>query len=338
MKQKKSKLSIFLIIIDTLALICFFFAYGPISFFRDYLVTTAMTTMTHKYFAYVLYDEAMVEKILDNNKIIESEDPTDTSKINIQPIIDTGTYESIYEEQILKKDEGNDIYKIVNIKEKSYKGYMIVVYDPSKIQLVFSKKYGGAGEFLSTMAKNNNALVAMNASGVYHAYGNRVTGTAIKNGKVYAVGKSINKGGGLIGFTKDNILMLTKKTAKQAIADGMDRAVEFGPFLIVNGKESSFQGNGGWGIANRTAIGQRQDGIVLMVVIDGRSSESVGISMVDLKNLFVRYKAYNAANLDGGGSSSMYANGKLINNPVGYGYSGERYLPNAWMVLPEKDS
>ena len=133
--------------------------------------------------------------------------------------------------------------------------------------------------------------------------------------------------------------MLTKKSAKEAIKAGMDRAVEFGPFLIVNGKESTFKGNGGWGIANRTAIGQRQDGIVLLIVIDGRSSESQGISMVDLKDLFVRYKAYNAANLDGGGSSAMYAvvkgKGKLINNPQGFGYSGERYLPNAWMVLPE---
>lgn len=57
--------------------------------------------------------------------------------------------------------------------------------------------------------------------------------------------------------------------------------------------------------------------------------------MTELKDIFVRYKAYNAANLDGGGSSAMYVNGKLINTPVGYGYSGERYLPNAWMILPE---
>ena len=84
-----------------------------------------------------------------------------------------------------------------------------------------------------------------------------------------------------------------------------------------------------------------EDGIVLFVVIDGRSSKSVGISMAELTELFVRYKAYNAANLDGGGSSALWArknptdsSGSLVNKPVGYGYSGERYLPNAWMVLP----
>lgn len=340
-KGKVSKFSIFLIVVDSLAVICFFVVYGPFSFFRDWFITTAMTTMSHRYFAYTLYSEDMIKETLDNNKIIESEDPTDTSKINFNPDFNKDTYESVYEEQVLKKDEGNDVYKVVDISGDRWTGKMVVIYDPSRLKLVFSKQYGKRGEYLSTMAKNNNALVAINASGVYHPNGqNRVTGTTILDGKVYATGKAINKGGGLIGFTKDNVLMLTKKSAKEAIQDGMDRAVEFGPFLVVNGKSAEFKGNGGWGIANRSAIGQRQDGIVLLLAIDGRSSNSVGITMPELADVFQKYKAYNAANLDGGGSSALYAvvNGKggLINNPVGYGYSGERYLPNAWMVLPEE--
>ena len=342
-KQKISKFSIFLIVVDILVLICFFLAYGPISYFRDLYVTTAMTTMTHKYFAYVLYSEETVKKVLDNNKIVEPEENTDSSAINFNPKFETDDYESIYEEQILKKDKGNDVYKLLDISGDGWKGYMVVIYDPSDIKLVFASNYGRGGKYISTMAEDNDALVAMNASGVKSSVGrNPITGTAILNGKVYDTGRKINKGGGLIGFTKNNVLMLTKKSAKEAIKDGMDRAVEFGPFLIVNGKPATFKGNGGWGIANRTAIGQRQDGIVLFVVIDGRQRGSMGISMVDLVKLFQKYKAYNAANLDGGGSSALYArtdinkksSGKLINNPVGYGYSGERNLPNAWMVLP----
>ena len=316
--KKVSKFSIFLIIVDILAIGCFFLAYGPISYFRDLLVTTAMTTMSHQYFAYVLYSEEEVDKILDNNKIIEPDQPTDTSLINIKPITEQDSYESIYEEQILKKDEGNDVYKVVEISGDSWKGYMVVIYDPADVQLVFSSKYGKGGEYISTMAKNNDALVAMNASGVQTSQGkNPVTGTAILNGSVYAKGRDIYKDGGLIGFTKDNVLMLTRASAKEAIDAGMDRAVEFGPFLIVNGEPSTFVGNGGWGIANRSAIGQRQDGIVLFVVIDGRQKGSVGISMPELVDLFQKYKE----------------EGELLNNPVGYGYSGERYLPNAWMVL-----
>ena len=339
-KQKKSKFSIFLIIIDFIALVCFFLAYGPFSYFRDLLVTTAMTTMNHRYFAYVLYSEEQVKEILDNNKIIEPEEDTDSSAINFEPVFNKDSYESIYEEQILKKDKGNDVYKVVDIKGDGWKGYMVVIYDPSDVKLVFASNYGRGGQYMSTMAAEKKAYVAMNASGVKTSVGrNPVTGTAILNGKIYDQGKKINKGGGLIGFTKNNVLMLTKKSAKEAIKDGMDRAVEFGPFLIVNGKAAKFKGNGGWGIANRTAIGQRQDGIVLFIVIDGRQRGSVGISMPGLVELFTKYKAYNAANLDGGGSSALYAKrtptskGELINNPVGYGYSGERRLPNAWMIL-----
>ena len=89
MKQKKKKkvslVAKIVIFIDICAVICFFLAYGPISYFRDLLVTTAMTTMNHKYFAYVLYSEEMVDKVLDNNKIIESDEGTDTSAITFNP-------------------------------------------------------------------------------------------------------------------------------------------------------------------------------------------------------------------------------------------------------------
>lgn len=343
-KKNKKGLSIFLIVIDACVIICFFLAYGPFSFFRDFLVTTAMTTMNHRYFAYVLYNEDMVEKILDSNKVVETEESTDTSIINTTLSEDTGVYESIYEEQILKRNKGNDVYKIVNIKGSSWSGYMVVVYDPARLRLVFSKKYGKGGDYVSTIAEDNNAYIAVNASGVQTQVGvNRITGTAILDGKIKDQGRTINKGGGLIGFTKDNVLVLTKKSASEAIKEfNMDRAVQFGPFLVVNGKMSKFEGNGGWGIANRTAIGQRQDGIVLIMVIDGRNSKSIGISMKELAELFVKYKAYNASNLDGGGSSILYgketftSKGKVINTPVGYGYSGERRLPNAWAILPEE--
>lgn len=339
-KKKGNKLSIALIVIDVFAIICFFVVYGPFSFFRDWYVTTAMTTMTHKYLAYIFYDQEMVDEVLDNNKIIEATDPTDTSKINFNPNFGADSYESIYEEQILKKDNESDLYKILEISGDNWHGYMAVIYDPSKIELVFTDNYGKSrGAYISTMGKDKKALVAMTGSGVQHKNGaNLVTGTTIKDGKIFAVGREINKGGGLIGFTKDNVLMLTKKSAKEAIKDGMDRAVEFGPFLIVNGKPSTFKGNGGGGKHPRTAIAQRQDGIVLFVVIEGRISKSAGMTYPELTELLQKYKAYNAANLDGGGSSSLYAvvngKGKLLNEQGGYGYAGERYMPNAWMLLP----
>ena len=62
-KNKKiSKFSVFLIVVDVIAVVCFFVVYGPFSFFRDWFITTAMTTMTHRYFAYTLYSEDMIKE------------------------------------------------------------------------------------------------------------------------------------------------------------------------------------------------------------------------------------------------------------------------------------
>ena len=105
-------------------------------------------------------------------------------------------------------------------------------------------------------------------------------------------------------------------TAEEAIDMGIRDAVTFGPFLIVNGKASFIKGNGGWGQAPRTAIGQRKDGIVLLLVIDGRTLTRPGADMGDLTEIMQNYGAYNAANLDGGTSSVMVYNNKIINDPV----------------------
>ena len=108
--------------------------------------------------------------------------------------------------------------------------------------------------------------------------------------------------------------------------------MEFGPFLVVNGKASFVKGNGGWGIAPRTAIGQRADGIVLFLVIDGRTTTSVGADMDDLATIMVNYGAINAANLDGGSSSALVINNKIENKPVAAGKNGLRPIPTAWIV------
>lgn len=123
----------------------------------------------------------------------------------------------------------------------------------------------------------------------------------------------------------DNIVL--KKSEKNA---GIESAVEFGPFIIVNGNNQIKNSNSG-GIHPRMAIGQKQDGTMLFVVIDGRQpGYSIGTNLLELQKIFEKYGAYNAANLDGGSSATMYYNGKVVNKtstPM-----GERYLPNAFIV------
>lgn len=325
-----------LIIIDIMICMFLFFTYGPIDYFRNLLVTTAMTTKSHHYLAKTLYSEETIYEIMDSNYMEEVNENTNLTEINIGNIEEKTEYDSIYEEQILKRDK-DAVYKIIPLSGNTYKGYLVAVYDPSRIELVTSRYLGKRGETVQEMAKREDALIAINAGGFADAggvgNGGIPTGSLIQDSNLIYQGQDTGWGGGIVGFTKDNILMLYKGTANDAIEQGIEDAVDFGPFLIVNGKRSIAKGNGGYGISSRTAIGQRQDGIVLFVVIDGRQpGYSLGINMSELTDIFVRYRAYNAVNLDGGASSSLVENKKLISKPCAYSATGERWIASAWIV------
>lgn len=338
-KAKISKLSITLLVLDLLACISLFIFYGPYDKFRNLFITTAMETMSHKYLARTFYSDSAISKVLNSNYMKENKDTTNTDQIDFD-VKDDGNYESIYEEQILKKDPNNDLYKIIEINENGYSGYLAVIYDASKVKVLPARNQKAGGQTLPTIAKENNAVVAINASGHYYpnGYANlsvKALGAVISNGKIESIGPNSGWGGGIIGFNKDNVLVLSKGSASEAIEAGIRDAVEFGPFLIVNGVPSKIVGNGGYGVAPRTAIAQRKDGIVLFLVIDGRSfKHSIGISMGDMIELLLRYKAHNAANLDGGGSSAMAVNYKIINKPINNGEVKNRYISNAFGLIP----
>lgn len=315
-----------------------FLLYGPWSWFRETLITTAMTTMNHQYLATWFYDDETIQKVLNNHAVIESGEQTDTTQIVISDVPSNVTvYESIYEEQILKKDEGNDLYKIVPITEAKFKGYLVVIYDPSKVKIANSSSLGKSGQLITKIAADNNAVIAINASGFedpnWNSNGARPHGMIIKDGKLVWNNTRAQVGGGLVGFTNDNILILGKMTPQEALNKGVRDGMEFGPYLIVNGKPSFIKGNGGWGIAPRTAIGQRKDGIVLFLIIDGRTTASVGADMVDLTEIMQRYKAYNAANMDGGSSTALIVKNQIYNKPVAAGKNGLGAIPNAWIVV-----
>ncbi|MBE6138560.1 MAG: phosphodiester glycosidase family protein [Firmicutes bacterium] len=338
-KQKKKKsLKKWIVtfgLLDVIAVVCLFLMYGPFPYFRNLWVTSALTTATHEYFAYIFFDAEEVQKIMANNVVIEGNDSSKEEDIEFSGE-DTGVYESIYEEQILKRDEGNDLYKVIDIEGDGYKGHMLVVYDPSRIDLVQAPNLKYGGKQLAKLLELNDGIAGINASGFNYSKetGYIPNGIVIMDNEiVWGADKEPAKTGGIIGFTNDNKLILTKSTAQEALDMGIRDAVTFGPFLVVNGVPSEFKGNGGYGIAPRTAIGQRRDGIVLMLVIDGRRpGHSLGVDMVELTNVLLKYGAYNAANLDGGGSSSIVVEGEILSVAGGWGYTGERYIPNAIII------
>lgn len=334
----KTWMIVVLIILDMGAIFCLGLAYGPYKGFREYIITTAMATMNHKYVARFLYSEETINEVLKNNTIVEVDENTNTDAITIGQY-KSDSFESVYDEQVLKKDEGNDLYKTFKFKEGGSTFYVTAIYDPSKIDLVSSQRPGVIGQTIKTITKNNKGIIGINASGFEDSggmgNGSRATGTVIQNGKITWKGRPNRWGGGLIGFNKDHKLVLTKESPAKAIKNGMMDAITFGPFLIVNGKEAKIKGNGGSGYQPRTIIAQRQDGVVLFFVIDGNGNKTGfrgGVSFNKMIEVLKRYKAYNAANLDGGASSILIINNKIINNPVGYDATGERFHPNAWIV------
>lgn len=333
LRLKISKFTIFTILVD-IALVTVLVVINTTSF-RDFWIPTAMTTMTHKYLAYTLYDEDVVEEVMSSNYIEKSTEEINLDDIVIGDTSEKKSYSSKYEEELYTRDEGNEVYKIIRIEESKFKGYLTVVYDPSDVELAVPTKLGKAGESVNTMCKKNNGLVGINGGGFedLDGWGNGSIpyGAIIKDGEL--IWNHAGGSGELIGFTKDHKMYLTDKSPEEAIKDGMMDAVEFGPNLIVNGKVSKIHGDGGWGTAPRTVIAQRKDGIVLFLVIEGRlPGYSIGATMNDVIEILLRYKAYNAANLDGGASSTMSVNGKLFNRPSAGAEYGGRTVSNAWLV------
>ena len=295
--NKKKKIIITISIILVLGLLSgLFLLYGPYAGFRNFWITTAMTTKSHQYLATWFYSDETINKVLESNKVIEPDSDVDTSLIDTTSTNNV-IYKDNYDKEILDREE-NALYKIIKIKENGYEGYLGVVYDASKVKL------GNGGQ---------------------------AVGIVIKDGKIV---NNTYTGKGIIGLTNDNKLYLGKISASKAIEKGIRDAVEFGPFLIVNGEVSKVVGNGGYGIHPRSAIGQRSDGIILFLVIDGRRATSLGADMDDLINIMQRYGAVNAANLDGGTSSALVENYQILNKPIDwYNREQTRPIPNGFILV-----
>jgi exopolysaccharide biosynthesis protein len=136
----------------------------------------------------------------------------------------------------------------------------------------------------------------------------------------------------ITAITKKGQLIVGPHSLNDLQKLGATEAISFGPELVINGKGTIKSGDGGWGIAPRTAIGQRSDGAIILLAIDGRTTKSIGASLKDVQNIMLQYGAVNASNLDGGSSTTMYYNGEIINNPCDP--LGERAVPSAFIVTP----
>lgn len=326
MKTKKEKsrtipniLVILFIIGDLIAITGLVIMYGPWKHFQNLYVTTAMKTMNHQYLAYVFYTERKVEKIMDNNYYVAVNEDVNLEDI----IINTGEkeiYKDEYEKELLTREPGNNSYKILNVKVGNANGYLVAIYEPEKVRLIRIPKFniGGYGKRVVDLCQNYGGTVCINGGGFEggYKYGSDIPmGYVIDDNQViWAENNNYNRRGNIIGLTVDGKLkLMSQTTGEEAVEAGIQSGVEFGPFLIVNGKSVKIYGTP-YGVANKCVIAQRQDGIIMFLVTEGETYID-GASLKDVLKVLERYGAYNAANLDGGQSTSLIVNNKLINSP-----------------------
>lgn len=332
------KKTIAFIIIDLVILSCFFLLYGPFKSFTNLIVSTVMVTKTHQYIAYTFYSEETVRNVLYLNSYTPLTDDVNLKDI----VIDTSekeSYDNEYDEAILTRDENSEDYKLLNVKVGKYDAYLVAIYDPSKVKLITSRAFntGSGNETVTSICNRVGAIVGINGGGFQDPLGwgsDIPTGVLIKDGKV--IWSDTKKATDLIGFNEENKLVLVTATADEALDMGIRDALNFGPFLIVNGEKLQFNSAaGGYDRAARVAIGQRKDGVVLFLVTDGIHSN--GPNLGEMVETLAKYGAYNAANLDGGSSTQLVINGKLVNNPknvFGKAIVGGRRVVSGFGLIP----
>ena len=319
------------IAVDILIIGCFIFVYG-IKEVKTFWITTAMETGSHQYFAYIFYSKKDVEKVLNSNYLVELKEKTRIEDIKIGEIEKKDTYESIYEQQILEHDEDQP-YKLIQFKYGEFDCYLIAIYDSTRVQAIMNTP-AGTGRILTDMSKDSGALVAINGGG-YSWATNLPDGLVIHDGEVlYAASYGEHL---IAGFNNDGVLVIGNYSAYSAKEAGIKEALSFSPALIVNGTPATIIGTGGSGLNPRTVIAQRQDGIVLFLVVNGYGQSLSwkgrgGVYYSDLITILQRYKAYNAMNMDGGSSTTMVINNELINSPCEPLKEGQDFIKSAWIL------
>lgn len=227
------------------------------------------------------------------------------------------------------EDEDGDGIIFEEISQSGYTGYLITVLDPKRIILGVPDSYGGTGLTLEEMVQKYDALGGINAGGFQDDGGSGLGG--VPEGLTLVDGKSVGKSSSesiFVGFDEAGVMYVGYYDDWSANRDGIKNGVSFGPILIMNG-EAVNPDSLPSGVNPRTAIGQRSDGAVLMLVIDGRQVHSMGATYADCLNIMLDHGAVNAINMDGGSSTSMYYNGAYVNrNSSKY---GARPLPSAFL-------
>lgn len=312
----------------TVVLLCIFLygvmavlVYGPSSTAKKQFIMSVQETSAIGFLANLFCSQEEIDRIKAENTVKDSNDITDTGLI----VIDNDNNSN---------PDVPDI-QIVDVKGATYRGKLMIVKDPSRVFVgTIDGFVQGNGKVVSQIAARYNAIGGVNGGEFVDG---STTWTGMPVGLVMVDGKLINGSENTVyhvtGITYDNKLVIGNMNYAQAkeknIRDCVSINKSIGPFLIINNEAQNVSGIGG-GINPRTAIGQRADGSILLLAVDGRQANSLGASFSDLQDIMFQHGAVNASAMDGGTSTQMYYDGNIINVP--YSPTGPRSCPTAWLV------
>ena len=322
-----------LIIVLTLILTIYFICHGPSKSAQELFVTTILETGQLKFLANVFMSDEDIQEIVNKNSLKEMDSEVDGNLINVGGSTD------------------KELIEIYKVSGNNYEGTMMVINDPSKISLATTYPWGEYGKELDKLVTESGGIAGING-GLYYSdanKGGRPLGVTVSNGEIEDMSLGAT-GLHLIGFDNENILRIidisnmNRSEIENLIeTEGIRDAVSFQEEasdannhfvkLIINGEKRELNGMGS-GANPRTAIGQREDGSVLFLVTDGRGKNGhLGATAADLIEVMSEYGAVNAANIDGGSSSTMYYNGEYLMTSVTFYYSNSSWrLPTAFVV------
>lgn len=223
-----------------------------------------------------------------------------------------------------------DGISIFPVSGATYKGYVMIVDDPSRVFVgVTSPSFSSSGMDIDKLVLKYGAVGGVNASGFEDingkGNGSSPYGTVISEGQFLRADSSKE----IAAFDQDNVLHVGAFTRQDAEELNLRDGAGWGPALILNGEPADRE-TINTGLNPRTAIGQRPDGAVIFVVLDGRHPSALGATLDDLVEILLRYGAVNACNMDGGLSSILYYEGERKSDVTTLDRS--RKIPTAFLI------
>ncbi len=320
---------------------------GPSPAARTQLTMSLIEASATKWVPALFIGEESVAEIRTSVQGAElTEEVTDTSQV----VINKDSAMTSSSDEWEKYPDG---IRIESYSGDTYNAHIMIVKNPSQVYMgISTEKFSTSipGKRLNAVIEEEGALAAINA-GAFNddgtasaSVGSCPLGLVMSGGKcVWTSGKQPGLEG-FAGFNTDNILVVSKTNLSQSEAEQLNirDGCCFGPALIINGEINGEAYNNNSGLNPRTAIGQRADGAVIFVCIDGRQTSSMGGTYADIIDIMVEYGAVNACNMDGGSSSIMYYRDtygrygeagqvQMINN-YSLLQSQPRRMPNYWLV------